>query len=45
MENSQIIFEFKDNAKLLIRKNLKGILEVVLEEIMDFKQPNNMKLK
>jgi hypothetical protein len=45
MENSQIIFEFKDNAKFLIRKNLKGILEVVLEEINDFKQPNNMKLK
>jgi dynein assembly factor 5 len=47
MENSNknISIEFKPSAKFLIRKNMKGILDVVLDEINDFKQSNSMKLK
>jgi hypothetical protein len=37
--------DLKSNSKFIIRKNIKGILEVVLEEINDFKQPLHMKIK
>ena len=37
--------EFNDISKYLIRKNMKGILDSVLEEINDFKQPSHLKLK
>lgn len=38
-------YSFKDSGKFLIRRNLKGILEVVLEEINEFKQHSSLKLK
>jgi hypothetical protein len=37
--------QFNEGAKYLLRRNLKGILGVVLEEIADFKQSNAIKIK
>jgi hypothetical protein len=42
---SSNFIEFQDFSKFLIRKNMKGILDSVLEEISDFKQPLHLKLK
>lgn len=42
---SNIPVEINSSGKFLVRKNMKGIIEVILEEINDFKQPTNLKLK
>jgi hypothetical protein len=34
-----------EGAKYLIKKNMKGILEIVLEDVNNFKQPLNLKIK
>lgn len=36
---------FGEGAKYLIRKNMRAILDATLEDIMNFKQPNNLKVK
>ncbi len=36
---------FEQGAKYIIRKNMKSILESSLEDILNFKQPNNLKVK
>lgn len=44
-EPSTINHTLTENAKYLIKKNMKGILEIVLEDINNFKQPTNLKIK
>jgi dynein assembly factor 5 len=36
---------FSEGSKYLIKRNLKNIINVILEEISDFKQPTALKLK
>ncbi len=36
---------FGEGAKYIIRKNMRAILDATLEDIMNFKQPNNLKVK
>lgn len=38
-------YSFGDGAKYIIRKNMRAILDATLEDIMNFKQPNNLKVK
>lgn len=44
-EKPQLQTNLGEGAKYLINKNMKGILEIVLEDINNFKQPLNLKIK